>query len=56
MCPESDDDISQGRVQAGSGVRISSRLTPVDDLAEASETGLNFVVVELSLKTPCTGR
>ncbi len=36
--------------------RISLRLTPVDDLAESSKTGLNFVVVELSLKTPCTGR
>ncbi len=56
MCPESGDDISQGRVQAGSGIRISLRLTAVDNLADASKTGLNFVVVELSLKTPCTGR
>ncbi len=56
MCPKSDEDISQGRVQAGFGVQDSLRLTLVDDLAEASKTGLNFVVVELSLKTPCTGR
>ncbi len=50
------------RMSVRSGYRLgpvsnkSLRATPEVEFAEASKTGLSFVVVHISLNTPCTGK